>query len=269
VKSAAYVLFAFALLLSVSGCSYIGGSEQAVHTQTAEKVAPKDLKMVAIGDSLTQGVGDSTHRGGYIPYLKKDLESLKMVRSAEFQNFGVKGTRSDQLLERLKTSQMKSAIEKADVVFITIGGNDVMKILRDHFMNLNANVFQQEEKPYQQRLFAILKTIRQYNPHVGIVLIGLYNPFLEWFSDIREINKVIYNWNMASKEVLAKFPHTVFVSIDDIFYHQKENLLFNDHFHPNDQGYHLMANRIYQTINGRKLEELTNGKIVSQKEEKL
>lgn len=266
-KSAAYIFFAFLLLFPVAGCSYIGGSEKTVQSQT-EKVVPKDLKVVAIGDSLTQGVGDSTNKGGYIPYLKKDLEKLKMVKSAEFQNYGIKGTRSDQLLERLKSRQMKSAIEKADMVFITIGGNDVMKILRDHFMDLNANVFLQEEKPYQQRLFAIFKTIRQYNPHVGIVLIGIYNPFLEWFSDIREINQVIYHWNAASKQVVKKFPHAVFVNIDDIFYRQKENLLFNDHFHPNDQGYQLMANRIYQTIKGRKLEELTNGKIVLEKEEK-
>ena len=267
-KAAAHVLFAFIFLFSLTGCSYTGTSKQAaVHSQTAKKTAPKDIKVVALGDSLTEGVGDSSHKGGYIPYLKKELEGLKMVRNAEFQNFGVKGTRSDQLLERLKTSQMKSAVEKADFVIITIGGNDIMKILRDHFMNLNASAFRQEEKPYQQRLFQILKTIRQYNPDAGIVLVGLYNPFLDWFSNIREINQVIHHWNEASKEVLLKFHNTVFVNIDDIFYQQKENLLFNDHFHPNDKGYQLMANRIYQTINGKKFEELTNGKIVSEKEE--
>ena len=28
-----------------------------------------------MGDSLTQGVGDSTEHGGYLPYLQKQLET--------------------------------------------------------------------------------------------------------------------------------------------------------------------------------------------------
>lgn len=74
------------------------------------------------------------------------LEKDKSVQDAVFYNFGVKGNRSDQLLKKLETDEVKDVVKNADAVIITIGGNDVMKVVRDNFSNLKLRAFAKEKK---------------------------------------------------------------------------------------------------------------------------
>ncbi|MEI2665603.1 SGNH/GDSL hydrolase family protein [Rossellomorea sp. LJF3] len=233
-----------------------------------ETFIPKNLKVVSIGDSLTQGVGDSTKNGGYVPYLEKSLETLDGVKDAQFHNYGVRGNRTDQLLKRLKKEDVKSSIKESDLVMITIGGNDVMKIFRENLSHLKLEVFQEEKRQYQLRLKEIIETIRSYNPDAGIVLVGLYNPFNTWFSDIDEVNQVIHNWNEASIQVLAGYDKTLFVKIEDLFIDAGDTLLYEDYFHPNDEGYKLIADRMFTDLaKGETLATLTDRKDSVEEEE--
>jgi hypothetical protein len=86
----------------------------------------KDQKVVAIGDSLTEGIGDETGNGGYVGILNHTFEDNNFNITVE--NFGKKGNRTDQLLKRLEKEDIASAIKEADMVIITIGANDIMKI---------------------------------------------------------------------------------------------------------------------------------------------
>lgn len=251
--------FLFATMLFVSGCSS-GTAEHALKSIDVQdkknppsSFIPKDVEIVSVGDSLTQGVGDSTNQGGYIPYLKKDLETLKEVRSANFRNYGVKGNRTDQLEKRLDQKEIKKAIKKADLVIITIGGNDVMQVFKDNFSSLQVSKFEQALVGYKKRLGEIIETIRKNNPETGIVLVGIYNPFMKWFSDIKEVDEIIKEWNQASEQILTKYSKTKFIPIFDIFENQEENLLYTDYFHPNDHGYKLMAKRIFSYLDNNKL----------------
>lgn len=228
----------------------------AVKEQVPYEFLPRDLTIVAAGDSLTQGVGDSTGQGGYLPYLEKLLEQKKSVSDANFYNFGVRGNRSGQLLKKLRTDEVTKAIKKADVVILTIGGNDVMKVVRENFSNLNVKAFAQQKIIYEKNLIEVLNTIRRDNPNIKIVLIGLYNPFLKWFSEIREISEILDDWNHSSQAILAEYPGTYFVEIDDIFQQTQENLLFTDYFHPNDRGYELIAGRVHESLTEEVLKQL-------------
>ena len=71
---------------------------------------PQDFSIVSVGDSLTQGVGDSTGQGGYVPYLKKLLEDSSGINQANFTNYAVRGNRSDQLFKKIKTKEVQSSI---------------------------------------------------------------------------------------------------------------------------------------------------------------
>ncbi|MGE8204238.1 SGNH/GDSL hydrolase family protein [Heyndrickxia sp. NPDC080065] len=246
------------ILLFVSGCSF-GFKEHTLKTMNGESKTkppvdfiPKDLSIVSIGDSLTEGIGDSSNNGGYIPYLRSDLETLKEVRKASFKNYGVMGNRTDQLVKRLQQNEIRSEIEKADLVMITIGGNDVMKVFKDNFSNLKISKFEHELIGYKQRLNEIIKTIREYNKNAGIVLIGIYNPFMKWFSDIKEVDEIILDWNNTSKQVINQYNKSLFIPISDIFEDQEKDLLYSDNFHPNDQGYKLIANRVFDYLNDSK-----------------
>lgn len=217
---------------------------------------PKDVTIVSVGDSLTQGVGDSTKQGGYIPYLQKLLEEDKGIKEAHFSNFGVKGNRSDQLIKKLETNKVEAAVKEADIIIVTIGGNDVIKVVRENFASLNLKAFDEQKKVYERNLKEALTKVRKDNPNGIIVLVGLYNPFITWFADIGEINMIIDDWNQASQRILAQYKDTYFVEVDDIFREGGENLLYTDYFHPNDKGYELMAGRIYDTLSTGALTKL-------------
>ena len=50
----------------------------------------KDLKVVAIGDSLTQGVGDETESGGFVGILNHTFEDNNL--NVAIENYGKEGT---------------------------------------------------------------------------------------------------------------------------------------------------------------------------------
>ncbi|MGG3561443.1 SGNH/GDSL hydrolase family protein [Neobacillus rhizosphaerae] len=217
---------------------------------------PRTLTVVSAGDSLTKGIGDSTGKGGYLPYLESMLEKEKGIQEVDFFNFGVKGNRTTQLLKRLQSPEMKLAIKKADLVILTIGGNDIMKVVKDHFSNLQVSDFTKERENYKKHLTQIMEAIDQENPDASIVLVGLYNPFSKWFSDIKEMDQIVADWNQTGQMVIANYPHAFFVPIEDVFLNAAEDLFYTDNFHPNNKGYELIAQRLNETLGESVLPDL-------------
>jgi lysophospholipase L1-like esterase len=228
---------------------------------------PRDITVVSAGDSLTEGVGDSTDQGGYIPYIKTMLEKEKGINKVKIYNFGVKGNRTTQLLKRIQSDDMKAAIKKADMVILTIGGNDIMRVFKDNISNLKLSVFSKEKEVYKNHLHAIMDEIVRQNPDVSIVLIGMYNPFSQVFSNIQEMNEIVAEWNQSGQLVIANYPNAYFVSIEDLFQNPKEDLLYTDHFHPNDKGYQLIAERLNQTLEVQTIPDLEKKSLMVSKEE--
>lgn len=242
----------------LTGCA----NEAEEVEEAAVPIVPQDLSIVSIGDSLTEGVGDSSNSGGYVPYLEKRLESLKEIDDASFINYGKKGNRTDQLIKRLESEQVQSAIKKADIVIITIGGNDVVKVIKENWSDLTIESFQEEEQSYRERVQAILTSVREINADAGIVLVGIYNPFGRIFVDTDDDEEIVQAWNERAEEVASSFDRAVFVSIESVFGEGSDGLFYEDQFHPNDLGYEQMAGRIFDTLEGEMLEQLTNSKIV-------
>lgn len=228
---------------------------------------PRTYTIVSVGDSLTQGVGDSTKRGGYLPYLEELLEGEKSIQDAQIFNFGVSGNRTTQLLNKLKTVEVKDALRKADIVMITIGGNDVMKVVRENFIGLELKDFDRELINYEKSLTSVVETIRRENQDAMIGLIGLYNPFYQYFEDVEEMDVVMQKWNDVSRLVIGKYENTLFVDIADVFQESEENLLYKDYFHPNDKGYELIAEQAYTVLQESALDILSASKYLASKKE--
>ena len=228
---------------------------------------PQDLTLVALGDSLTKGVGDSTESGGYIPYLQSLLEGEEEINKTTFSIFGVAGSRSDQLLKSVQTEEVKTAIQEADLVIVTIGGNDMMKVVQENITSLNKVDFEEQKGLFEENLNSMIKTIKQENADSNIVLVGLYNPLYQWFPDIKEMNEVVNEWNESSQKVLYQYSNTHFVDIMKVFENAKENVLYTDYFHPNNKGYELIAQEVYLELAGNNLKQLVEQKYYVQKEE--
>ncbi|WP_340002436.1 SGNH/GDSL hydrolase family protein [Oceanobacillus sp. FSL K6-0127] len=210
----------------------------------------QETKIVAIGDSLTQGVGDETDQGGYIGILDRTINDG--LQSVEIVNFGKRGNRTDQLLKRLEQEKIAREIADSDLVLITIGANDIMKIARENIMHLVIDDFVAEMDGYESRIRQIFETIIALNPDTHIYLVGFYNPFQQYFKDIKELDLIVGAWNTASSNIASEYENITFIPTEDLFTVKATNLFAEDNFHPNYEGYYLIAERVLDYITNRR-----------------
>ncbi|MBC1660308.1 SGNH/GDSL hydrolase family protein [Listeria welshimeri] len=223
------------------------------------------INVVAMGDSLTEGVGDEKKEGGYVGIISEELEEEPQIPSVKTHNYGVAGNKIIQLEKRLKTNkEFQQDVKNANVITITIGGNDVMAILQSRLLNVNVDDFTKANKDFQQELQTLLKDIRSYNKDAAIFLMGIYNPYTTYFSDIKQFDEVISDWNKASKKTIQQEDNTYFVPIAKVLENRnKDNkdkpnpLLSDDYFHPNHRGYEKMAAELDKAI----VKQLDDGNI--------
>ena len=264
-----------AILLGIAAVAVVAGGVfwglSAFGPSTTTK-APKmenqvqSVRIVGLGDSLTQGVGDETDQGGYLPLIKADLAQDYQVTT---KNFGVGGNTSTQILKRLKTQpKIQQAMKSATVITVTVGGNDLMEVLKKDFLKLKESQIAAGSKVFQQRLKTLLTTIRQYNPDAPIYLFSIYNPFYVYFPQMTQMTDGVTKWNAGTQATLKGFKRVHYVDIDQVMstgrvakasssaQSTKDNpLIFEeDHFHPNNAGYAQMTKVLYQVMMATKSE---------------
>lgn len=228
----------------------------------------KTVHYVAIGDSLTEGIGDTTNQGGFVSILANDLHT-NYGYQVEVDNYGVAGNTSSQILKRMTNeSAIEESLKTADLMTLTVGGNDVLAVIRKNLSHLTLEDFQQASRTYQERLGNILDKARQDNPELPIYVLGIYNPFYLSFPGMTEMQEVIDQWNLQTQEVIADYTAVYFVPINEVIYKGiadeyvdetittevgVNNALFEeDRFHPNTIGYRLMANAVGEVIHDTK-----------------
>lgn len=217
-----------------------------VFKQSINFIFNRNIRIVAIGDSLTQGVGDETENGGYVGIVEDAIDTTD--GSIIFSNYGVRGNRTDQVLERLDYPDVKADIRRADIVLVTVGANDIMEVVKQNFTNLTYEPFVEAQAGYEERLTAILNTISTYNYNADVYLLGFYNPFHEHFSDIEELEIIVDDWNQISENVASSFDKVTYIPIKDLFVDQTTHLFAEDNFHPNYEGYQKMADRVIEYL---------------------
>ena len=257
-----FVVAIFAIFTVISHFLIRPAGSELSNKDLKSALTQKRLNYVAIGDSLTEGVGDQTNQGGFIPLLSNAISEISDVNVVS-QNFGVAGNTSTQIYKRMtKEKKIQSAIKKADVITITVGGNDVMKVIRTQLTNLTENSFEKPAQTYQKQLTEIFDFIRDNNPNAQVYVLGIYNPFYLNFPDITEMQDIINHWNQTTQETTAQQKQMYFVPINDLLYQGvngskgvttsdgevqtiTNNALFEeDHFHPNNIGYQIMSDAV-------------------------
>lgn len=238
------------------------------------KQSQSSLNYLAIGDSLTEGIGDESNQGGFVSLLAQDIESHFNIQVTA-SNFGVAGNTSQQILDRMKDDpNLKKALESADLITVTVGGNDIMAVVRQNLSTLDESSFLEASKDYQNHLREMISLAKKGNKRVKIYILGLYNPFFLNFPQIKEMQSIIDDWNEMTKAVISDYSNVHFVPINDRLYkgidgkdgvvqsdgNQKKVLndaLFSgDHFHPNHIGYQIMSDTVLETL--KKYEKKTN-----------
>lgn len=226
------------------------GSEDAQQEPLhLENEQAADFRITMIGDSLTEGVGDQTNNGGYRYFLSKELLEEPSINQVRFDAFGKNGLTSAGLKKRMKEEEIIESVQKTNVVIITIGGNDVMNVVKKNFMHLQVGDFYRAMDKYEANIKKMIVDIKSYNEDADIFLVGIYNPFQLLLSDIQEFDILMDEWNRRSNQVVSHYDQVYFVEIWEIFEYHKENLIFEgDYFHPNTKGYERMGEEIYKSV---------------------
>ncbi|KYC65436.1 SGNH/GDSL hydrolase family protein [Heyndrickxia coagulans] len=256
--SAISIVSAVSALLFLAGLWMVFEDQQTkatgVKTETArtgnntsKAGGTKQITITAIGDSLTRGTGDTAGKG-YAGYVADRLKK-KTKKAVLLQNNGIKGLTSSGLLEQIKQPQIKRELKSADIILLTIGGNDLFAggEALDH---LNTAYIEKLEKPYLANLKQIYAGIRAVNKTAIVYHVGLYNPFID-LSEAKTTSAIVRKWNFDSASVVSDFPKIIYVPTFDLFEQNVNDYLYSDKFHPNTAGYQLIGERVASLIHYR------------------
>jgi lysophospholipase L1-like esterase len=221
---------------------YAGKPDKELQNSSVSKKVEnhKALTIVALGDSLTRGTGDETGKG-YVGVLMDEIKD-KTKRKVQLTNLGINGQESDQLKEQVQQTEVQRQIQMADIVLVTIGGNDLFRGGQG-LTDFQTGDIAAIEKKYLDNLNVIFQQIRKNNSNANVFFIGLYNPFID-LEQGKEMSKVVRHWNYDSAEISATFPKIIFVPTFDLFELKVNDYLYSDKFHPNTKGYRLIAERV-------------------------
>jgi lysophospholipase L1-like esterase len=205
----------------------------------------KAINLVALGDSITYGVGDPAKKG-YINGVKVALEDIQNT-PVKVNNFAIPRYSTEKVLEQLQDKKINAQIKKANYIILYIGTNDFRKSANYQFNPLDVKKINEGKGTYTANLTKILESIRKDNSAAPIFVLGLYQPYVE-YSNRKEILSTIKDWNNEIIEVADHFDRTYFVAILDLFQEKPKSTYFSDSLHPNPAGYQLIAERVSEIV---------------------
>ncbi|MBJ6363600.1 GDSL-type esterase/lipase family protein [Paenibacillus sp. GCM10012307] len=249
------LLFGFAYAVSdiLRPPALVLGTEPPLAGQQPQLGAKEELKIVAIGDSLTKGTGDATGEG-YVRRVVAGLSQKLGNRVKLVNNVAINGLRTDQLIDKLQQDAgMQYALKQADLILFTIGGNDLSKLAQTALRTDSGTAdFGAEEIGNQLsdglgRLDQVFQLVNRANPDARVVYVGLYNPFYP-IPELRSGSLQVQKWNDKAYELSFSYPNMKLVPIFDLFEDEAGTYLASDRFHPNSEGYAHIAERIVQML---------------------
>lgn len=197
----------------------------------------------ALGDSLTVGFG-AFPGNGFVPVYRGLSERYLGVFVA-YDNLGINGLTSQGLYEYIsKNAFFRQSVSQADIISISIGGNDLIRTARSSGGNISARTFNQALHNCEDNFAKIIKTIYQlkgeYKRPYIIRVVGLYNPFpqIEAASYyVQQYNRYLESYVNSTLAVADIYPS---------FKGRERKLLSLDHVHPNGYGYRVIAEQLYR-----------------------
>jgi lysophospholipase L1-like esterase len=234
-------VFAQGFYLGVSGSAGVLIGPSAEPTGYEEEIRP--LSVVLLGDSLARGVGDQSGLG-----IGGNLDILLSERDPAHRpaaNLAVSGSRTPELLRLLERDSLRAIVSRADLVVISIGGNDLFGAAGGRGGEAPPETPDEAIEEVADRVERAVRIVRESAPEARVFLVGLYNPFAGTeFGDV--IAPGVSVWNAAMLERFRDDPNVTVVQTYDLFSHRDR--LSADRFHPGETAYAIIARRIVDSL---------------------
>jgi lysophospholipase L1-like esterase len=200
------------------------------------------MRVVVLGDSVARGAGDEKGLG--LPgWLNHDLRATP-AGPASTVNLGINGGRTLNVAHLLRERGARNSIAQANLVVMSIGGNDLYGDSLARLMTTLWPWYQRERT--LSRVASLVAQIRQINRGARIYILGLYNPY-EASGASRWIDVQVNLWDGALIQRLSEMRGVTVIRIADVLA-RADRLSPIDHFHPGTLGYAAIARRIADTF---------------------
>lgn len=220
--------------------------------------AAKKYRYVVLGDSIAYGTG--LLNASEACYGKAVADTCGF----DYANHSVPGATSHTLIYRLNDSTVRTSVARADIISISIGGNDFFDELGhlayDSIVKKDYTEYDNLAYGVYVNISKVIDIIRELNDDAAILLQTIYNPQFDYLKEAYQqgadrINSVIYRCARENKGVYV-------VDVASALNGNASNFA-DDTMHPSASGNEKIANEVLKTL--RKL-GYTNKSVLIPKE---
>lgn len=207
----------------------------------------KAISILGMGDSITTGYGVEQ---GYFSII---CDKYTKVEKTVCKNEAINGLTTEGLLKKLEEDVLQEEIRKADLIFLSIGGNDFLKELSRNigtYLASSSGNIEIVGKDLIQNLEQIYQKIVQIKATVKIYVVPLYNPYYRILS---KNQKAINAFNLIKKKFIDVTKQYHIQIIDTLSDELENEVYLNVTFtnldpHPNQKGHEKIASSFYKII---------------------
>ena len=215
-------------------------------TFTVAASAAEKKSYVVLGDSIAFGSGLANPREAVYGKIVADTNGY------DYANFAVPGHTTGNLMRRMENEAVRSAIRGADIISISIGGNnfllgDLNGLLYDGIVKSDYTRMDQIAADFYADLETIIGTVRGLNPDAAILMQTLYNPQTSYVGEVYQqgTNRL----NAKVREYAAAHPGEILiVEVAERLTDSGKDFA-EDRIHPSAAGNEKIALAVLETLN--------------------
>ena len=215
--------------------------------------ADEALNYVVLGDSIGWGAGVLNSDEACFGKIVADTAGFN------FKNDAVNGYRTADLINHLGKDKIKADVVAADIISISIGGNDFLRgdmaQLIEEAKNGDYSRFDSIAEEFYKNFCTIIKTIKEINPDAVILMQTLYNPGADSIKAVYQ--QGADRLNAGYRKYLADNPKAYeLLEVADAFVGHPEYVAA-DYIHPSAQGNVVIAKIVLAKLNALGLTDKT------------
>jgi len=200
--------------------------------------AEEPLVYVALGDSIAAGTGlKNAEKACYGAIVAN-------TNGYEFINHGMPGHRTQDLIARLENEEVSADVAGADIISISIGGNDFLlgdmyKMMFDAWTRGDYTTMDGIIASIFENFYEIIAKVKALNPGALLLVQTLYNPEETYKKEVYQAG--VDKLNSGYARYLEEHPGSFRIVDAGTVVKPQEKMIAKDHIHPNAKGHVAIA----------------------------